>query len=235
MTMIANVDAGVRGSVSAHAYVLYREDTIPYQKSFWGNVTDSIEAEIMSIVVLLMDCKKKKLNHVTIKTDCKTIVQLQENHKKKWHKKYGKQLHKICSLLEEIKGSIVWIKREENSYADSLCRKLFESSIDESNNSGTIAYQQEIKLLSERVLKNSLSIVSISLDDKVSTDHMWQYYSSMVHKNKRKSIEDILKWSQETPSRKGEKGRRYIVESFISEFHAKQDVNPVKAKHAFAL
>lgn len=256
--MKAFTDASVFEGKGIHSYVLYdKNGEILLMDRARSNITDSLAAEMISVIAILMKCGEQSFKNVSVFTDCKPIVSfIKKKHKKgeklsKGHRKYATLIATIKRLLNSIGGVLRWIRRRENVIADRLCDEAKDKIFtlkeinfkkepivnDGKNEEPAISDSNTISILDERVLTNHLSIGGVSKETVSKSDivHIWQYYCSMIIKSSRKDIGTLLKWGEVKQHRNSKVGRRYFVECFIAENHIPKDLNFTKTRHAFEI
>ena len=233
--MQAYTDASVGEGYAVHSYILMDDEKITLKGLMKSGIEKTHLAELTSVIALLLHCQRNSINNITINTDSKSILELKETSTK-----HGKFIIWMRYLLRLTGSSIRWISRKENKVADKMCRDAVKQLskvevVDFQPLLDTIPKVGYMKLKSCRgvVFERSFKKIDISSVDISKMEPAWQYYRSMVKKSSRKSIEDILNWGSEGNYPNTKKGRRYLIERFIVTHHGIEEINELKACHAF--
>lgn len=119
-----------RRKVSTHTYILrtYKGRKLK-EVTYISNETDTVQAEMDSIVKLLNWCNGKKMSGIRIYTDNSSIVNAVNgiyNHK--FDVSYLKHMLRITD------SKLKWKSRRKNSEADRLCKQKMGVVINRLNN-----------------------------------------------------------------------------------------------------
>ena len=234
--MEAFTDASLIDGHSIHSYIIYEDENVILEEQLKSNVIETTEAEIVSIIALLLKCRDLAIKNITIHTDSKAIVDMNKvfrEYKSTRYKKMLRLLQKMRALMGSINANIKWIRRTENRKADKLCRDARNKidTLEEVNlkSSGDLIMLDE-RVLNDNLTKGAICAGTVSEEEE---EHINRYYCSMVLKSCRRSTEELLMWGESQSHRNSQKGRRFFVESFIIEFHHSYELNQLKIQHAF--
>ncbi len=130
--MFAHTDMSLnrQRGISTHSYIVrtYKGRKLK-EVSYISHETDTIKAEMDSLVKLLNWCNSKKIKNVRIYTDSKAIVDaIHGNINHKFDVSYLKYMLKITN------SKIKWKTRKRNTEADKLCKKAMGVVINRLNN-----------------------------------------------------------------------------------------------------
>ena len=122
-SLFAHSDASFKNGISTHSYILrtYSGRKIK-ETSYVGYESDSMKAEIDSLVKLLNYCAAKDYRGLKIYSDCKHVVDAcYDRCDLKLDITYLKH------MLKKTKSKLKWKPREFNSEADRCAKKLMRS------------------------------------------------------------------------------------------------------------
>lgn len=120
--MFAHSDASLKNGIATHSYILrtYKGRKVK-EIAYVSHETNSVKAEIDSLVKLLNYCASKNYKGLKIYSDCKPVVDSCNNKAKlKIDTSYLKH------MLNSTGSKIKWKSRLKNSEADQCCRKLMK-------------------------------------------------------------------------------------------------------------
>jgi hypothetical protein len=227
--MLAYTDASVGDVLSYHSYVLLKNNEVILQNCIIKNDTDSVYAELRSVVYLLLECEKLNLKNIIIHTDCPNVVTLSEIHLK-----YGELKKTINSLLVKTNSKLKWISRKFNKKAHKICDSVIKTVLDIGNVPVNIS--NLLLLKEERKFQAIHKVGSISKNNLTSyeIDKIHEYYKSIVKKSKRKDIDFILEWGSNKSTNNSKKGLLFFVERFVVRNHTIDEIHFDRCVYAFS-
>lgn len=128
--IFAHTDTSLKNGVSTHSYILRTYSGKKLKEVIYvSHETNTIQAEMDSIVKLLNWCSSKKINKIRVYTDSKRIVNaVNSEYEYKFDVSYLKH------MLNKTESVIKWKPRTRNIEADRLCRKHMKVVMNRINN-----------------------------------------------------------------------------------------------------
>lgn len=238
--MQAYTDASIRDGYVVHSYVLIDKEKVTLKRLLRSNIEKVHLAELTSIIALLLHCQENGIKNILVNTDNQGILQIKETSIK-----HGKFVIWMRHLLKLTGSSIQWISRKRNRIADEMCRiaskqlnEIEEVDFQYLFNSTPKVKSPELKSMELKpsrvvIVRPDSKVLNIESIESSEIAHLQQYYCEYVIKDKRRSVEDILKWSGNEKYVNTKRGRRYLVEKFIVENHNIEDIHKLEDRQIF--